>query len=97
MATVHLEGLICDSTARATPLAAVKLASESVFEFTTGEPERAEQLQSRPATLFCLASIQLLYNSLYSCWIAATSLRFHRTVAMICCLPAAAAAAAAAG
>ena len=59
MATVQLEGLICDSTARATPLAAVKLASESVFEFTscsTGEPERAEQLQSRPATLFCLAS-----------------------------------------
>ena len=34
MATVQLEGLICDSTAHATPLAAVKLASESVFEFT---------------------------------------------------------------
>ena len=92
MATVQLEGLICDSTARATPLAAVKLASESVFvSCSTGEPERAEQLQSRPATLFCLASVQLLYNSLYSCWIAATSLRFHRTVAMIRCLPAAAA------
>ena len=35
MATVQLEGLICDSTARATPLAAVKLASESVFRGVT--------------------------------------------------------------
>ena len=61
MATVQLEGLICDSTARATPLAAVKLASESVFEFTD---LAARQVSRSEQSSYSHAQLHLSYDLL---------------------------------
>ena len=78
LVTVQLEGLICDSTARATPLAAVKLASESLFEFTIAarQVSRSEQSSYSHAQLhlsiilygFTTTFVQQLVQLLDSCY-----------------------------